>query len=59
MAVGNPEATGPVVLELVDMAEPPLRVFFGTDPIGIAKKDYESGLAEWDAHHDLSVRAQG
>ncbi len=59
MAVGNPDATGPVVLELVDMENPPLRVFFGTDPIGIAKKDYGNRLAEWDAHQDLSVRAQG
>src|SRR5882672_8644361 len=25
---GNPEATGPAILELVDAAEPPLRIFF-------------------------------
>ena len=59
MAVGDPDATGAVVLELVDMANPPLRVFFGTDPLGIAEKDYASRLDEWKAHQDMSRQAQG
>ena len=31
--VGDPEATGPAILELVDAEEPPLRVFFGDGPL--------------------------
>jgi NAD(P)-dependent dehydrogenase (short-subunit alcohol dehydrogenase family) len=27
---GDPEATGPAILKVVDAAEPPLRVFFGS-----------------------------
>jgi NAD(P)-dependent dehydrogenase (short-subunit alcohol dehydrogenase family) len=32
-ASGDPEATGPAILKLVDAVEPPLRVFFG--PVGL------------------------
>jgi len=56
---GNPGATGKVVLELVDMAEPPLRVFFGTAPIGMAKADYASRIETWDRYQNLSAEAQG
>lgn len=56
---GKPEATGPAVLKLVDMENPPLRIFFGTDPLGIAERDYASRLEEWRKHHDLSVEANG
>ena len=56
---GNPGATGQVVLELVDAAEPPLRVFFGTAPIGIAKADYASRIETWEKWNHLSVEAQG
>ncbi len=59
MTVGNPDATGPAFLKLVDMGNPPLRVFFGVDPIGIAEKDYASRLEEWRKHHNLSVAANG
>ena len=31
-SVGDPQATGPAILELVDADEPPLRVFFGQQP---------------------------
>ena len=56
---GNPGATGRVVLELVDMVEPPLRVFFGTAPIGMAKADYASRIETWDRYQNLSAEAQG
>ncbi len=56
---GDPDATGPVVLELVDMAEPPLRIFFGEAPLGMAKKDYADRIATWEKHEDLSKQAQG
>jgi NAD(P)-dependent dehydrogenase (short-subunit alcohol dehydrogenase family) len=56
---GDPEATGPAILEIVDAAEPPLRVFFGDGPLAIATKDYESRLAEWRAWEPVSKVAQG
>jgi NAD(P)-dependent dehydrogenase (short-subunit alcohol dehydrogenase family) len=56
---GNPGATGDVVLKLVDAAEPPLRVFFGTAPLGMAKADYASRIETWEKWNDLSVEAQG
>jgi NAD(P)-dependent dehydrogenase (short-subunit alcohol dehydrogenase family) len=56
---GNPGATGAVVLKLVDLDEPPLRVFFGTSPLDIAKADYASRIETWEKFHDLSVEAQG
>jgi NAD(P)-dependent dehydrogenase (short-subunit alcohol dehydrogenase family) len=56
---GDPEATGPVVLELVDADEPPLRVFFGTGTLDMAKEEYAKRIAEWEQWDHLAVAAQG
>ncbi len=56
---GEPTATRAAVLEIVDAAEPPLRVFFGDGPLAVATRDYESRLASWRAWEPLSVRAHG
>ena len=56
---GNPEATGPAILELVDAAEPPLRVFFGDGPLAMIKEEYANRIATWERWNDLSVRAHG
>jgi NAD(P)-dependent dehydrogenase (short-subunit alcohol dehydrogenase family) len=56
---GDPTATGNAVLELVDAAEPPLRVFFGTAPFGIMKRDYDSRIAEWEKWNHVSEETQG
>ncbi|MBO0779267.1 MAG: SDR family oxidoreductase [Ktedonobacteraceae bacterium] len=56
---GNPEATGPVVLKLVDMEHPPLRIFFGKGAHDRIHVEYEKRLAEWDAFKDLSEEAHG
>ncbi|SFF01751.1 SDR family oxidoreductase [Blastococcus tunisiensis] len=56
---GDPLATREAVLQLVDATNPPLRVFFGDGPLGIATRDYESRLAEWRAWEPLSVAAHG
>ena len=56
---GDPVATREAVLQLVDAENPPLRVFFGELPLGIATADYESRLAEWNAWDDLSKKAHG
>lgn len=56
---GDPEATGPVVLELVDMEEPPLRLFFGNYANPMIHEEYEKRLTEWDKYDNLSKEAHG
>jgi NAD(P)-dependent dehydrogenase (short-subunit alcohol dehydrogenase family) len=56
---GDPSATGKAVLEIVDAAEPPLRVFFGTSPLAVAKDDYAKRIETWEKWNDVSVEAQG
>ena len=56
---GDPTASAAAVLRVVDAEEPPLRVFFGTAPLGIAKADYASRLETWEAWDDVARLAQG
>jgi len=56
---GDPEATGPAILEIVDAAEPPLRIFFGDGPLEMIKAEYANRIATWEQWNDLSVRAHG
>ncbi len=56
---GDPSASSAAVLAIVDAANPPLRVFFGDAPLGIAEKDYESRLATWREWQRVSQLAQG
>ncbi len=56
---GDPQATGAVVLELVDMEQPPLRLFLGDAPLELIKPEYAARLEEWERHADLAHRAQG
>jgi NAD(P)-dependent dehydrogenase (short-subunit alcohol dehydrogenase family) len=56
---GDPEATGPVILELVDSPEPPLRLFLGHNALALARAEYERRLQTWDQWDGLAQRAQG
>ncbi len=56
---GDPHASAAAILDVVDADEPPLRVFFGTAPLGIAKADYEKRLATWEQWNHVSEKAQG
>ena len=56
---GDPDATGPVVLKLVDMEEPPLRILLGKGANEMIHAEYAKRLAEWDKFKDLSEEAQG
>lgn len=56
---GDPTATREPILKIVDATDPPLRVFFGQAPLGIATRDYESRLATWNTWQPLSLQAQG
>ena len=44
---------------LVDTPDPPLRLFLGEAPLGIATADYESRLAAWRAWQPVAAAAQG
>jgi NAD(P)-dependent dehydrogenase (short-subunit alcohol dehydrogenase family) len=56
---GDPQASAAAVLRIVDAAEPPLRVFFGSAPLGIAEKDYASRLETWREWQGVAELAQG
>ena len=56
---GKPAATRAAVLKIVDAAEPPLRAFLGPAPLGMAKADYESRLALWEAWQPVAIEANG
>lgn len=56
---GDPSATRDAVLTLVDTPNPPLRLFLGEAPLGIATADYESRLATWREWQPLAAAAQG
>jgi NAD(P)-dependent dehydrogenase (short-subunit alcohol dehydrogenase family) len=56
---GDPDATGPAMLKLVDAKDPPLRIFFGTSGLAMTRSEYARRLATWEQWNDLSVEAQG
>jgi len=56
---GNAEASATAILAVVDAEKPPLRLFLGEAPLGLAKADYEQRLAEWEAWDAVSKAAQG
>lgn len=55
---GDPATTAQAILELVDTAEPPLRLFLGDTPLPIAQETYAERLAEWQKWNHLSTLAQ-
>ncbi|MQY19028.1 SDR family oxidoreductase [Nocardia macrotermitis] len=57
--IGEPTGTRAAILHIVDAEQPPLRIFFGVDPLGIATADYESRLALWREWEPVSKLAQG
>ncbi|WP_402466018.1 SDR family oxidoreductase [Isoptericola aurantiacus] len=54
---GDPVATGPVILQLVDMDQPPLRFFLGKGLAQMIRAEYDNRLTEWDTHAELSQQA--
>ncbi|MCU1400689.1 MAG: family oxidoreductase [Acidimicrobiales bacterium] len=56
---GEPAATAAVVLELVDMADPPLRLFLGQYGLDMTRTEYARRIAEWERYEHLARRAQG
>jgi NAD(P)-dependent dehydrogenase (short-subunit alcohol dehydrogenase family) len=56
---GNPLATGPAILKVVDADRPPLRIFFGAGPLEMIKDEYEKRIANWEKWNDVSLAAHG
>jgi NAD(P)-dependent dehydrogenase (short-subunit alcohol dehydrogenase family) len=56
---GDPQATGPAILALVDAEDPPLRVFFGSSALELARTEYAERLRTWERWDWLSQQAQG
>ena len=56
---GNPEATSPAILALVDSENPPLRLFLGKIAYPWIKGVYEQKLATWEEWKDVSAAAHG
>jgi hypothetical protein len=46
-------------MRIVDAEQPPLRVFFGSAPLGIAEQDYERRLETWREWQPVAELAQG
>jgi NAD(P)-dependent dehydrogenase (short-subunit alcohol dehydrogenase family) len=58
-APGDPKASAAALLKVVDAEQPPLRVFFGEAPLGLAKADYEDRLHTWEQWQPVAELAQG
>jgi hypothetical protein len=56
---GDPQATGDAILELVDAAEPPLRVFFSSTALQMIRREYGARIENWQQWDGPAQRAQG
>jgi NAD(P)-dependent dehydrogenase (short-subunit alcohol dehydrogenase family) len=56
---GDPQATAAAILKVVDAAEPPLRIFFGTTGLPMTRAEYARRLQVWEQWNDVAVAAQG
>src|SRR6202165_2650874 len=56
---GDPEATGPAILKVVDAQDPPLRIFFGSSGLPMTRAEYASRIETWERWNDVSREAQG
>jgi NAD(P)-dependent dehydrogenase (short-subunit alcohol dehydrogenase family) len=56
---GDPDATGPAILKVVDAKDPPLRIFFGSSGLPMTRAEYARRLETWEKWNDVSREAQG
>jgi NAD(P)-dependent dehydrogenase (short-subunit alcohol dehydrogenase family) len=56
---GDPNATGPAILKVVDARDPPLRIFFGSGGLPMTRAEYARRMEIWEKWNDVSVEAQG
>ncbi|AZI26395.1 SDR family NAD(P)-dependent oxidoreductase [Pedobacter sp. G11] len=56
---GDPRATAPAMLKLIDSENPPLRLFLGNMAYPWIRYVYENRLAAWEDWKEISAAAQG
>ena len=56
---GDPDASGPAILKVVDAKDPPLRIFFGTTGLPMTRAEYGRRIETWEKWNDVAVEAQG
>ncbi|MFC1404191.1 MULTISPECIES: SDR family NAD(P)-dependent oxidoreductase [Streptacidiphilus] len=56
---GDPRATAQAILAVVDAEEPPLRLFFGDQPLPLMRAEYARRIEEWEAWDELARKAFG
>jgi NAD(P)-dependent dehydrogenase (short-subunit alcohol dehydrogenase family) len=56
---GDPNATGPAILKLVDATDPPLRIFLGSSGLPMTRAEYARRIETWEKWSDVSIEAQG
>jgi NAD(P)-dependent dehydrogenase (short-subunit alcohol dehydrogenase family) len=56
---GDPKATGPAILKVVDATDPPLRIFFGSGGLPMTRAEYARRIETWEKWNDVSLEAQG
>lgn len=56
---GDPDATGPAILKVVDAQEPPLRIFFGSSGLPMTRTEYARRIETWEKWNGVSLEAQG
>lgn len=54
---GDPLATAPAILEIVDAQEPPLRIFLGSGLLHVMRGEYAQRIAVWEKWNDVSEAA--
>jgi len=56
---GDPDATGPAILKVVDAKDPPLRIFFGSSGLPMTRAEYARRIATWEQWNDVALESQG
>jgi NAD(P)-dependent dehydrogenase (short-subunit alcohol dehydrogenase family) len=56
---GDPDATGPAILKVVDAKDPPLRIFFGSGGLPMTRAEYARRIETWEKWNNISLEAQG
>jgi NAD(P)-dependent dehydrogenase (short-subunit alcohol dehydrogenase family) len=56
---GDPDATGPAILKVVDAQDPPLRIFFGSGGLPMTRAEYTRRIETWEKWNAVSIEAQG
>ena len=59
LEAADPAAAGRAILTLADAANPPLRVFFGTQGYPMLQQTYADRLELWSDWQDLAAEGQG